>query len=150
SRSLRTVRDGDDELLIVGGNGHVVGRTESEAAAVAELESWTREHFPGSATTHTWSAQDYRAANRLPHVGPVSRGADRIFVATGFNKCGMTNAVAAALNLTGQIPGGHMPWAETLTRPTTGAATVVSALGANISVAAELARDWVDAELQEV
>ena len=36
-RSLRTVPVGDEELLMVGGNGHVVGRSDSEADAVADL-----------------------------------------------------------------------------------------------------------------
>ncbi|HYO86974.1 MAG TPA: FAD-dependent oxidoreductase [Dermatophilaceae bacterium] len=37
-RSLRSVPTPDGELLMVGGNGHITGRTDSEAAAVADLE----------------------------------------------------------------------------------------------------------------
>ncbi|WOP19603.1 FAD-dependent oxidoreductase [Raineyella sp. LH-20] len=113
-RSLRTVPVDGHELLMVGGNEHIVGRSASPAAAVADLEAWTREHFPGAERTHAWSAQDYRSADRLPFVGPLPDGGERVFTATGFNKWGLTNAVAAALTLAERILGGSMPWADRL------------------------------------
>lgn len=150
TRSLRTLPVGDEELLIVGGNGHVAGRHSSTQDLVDDLGAWTREHFPGAQMTHAWSAQDYMAADRVPYVGVLPRGGGRIYVATGFNKWGMTNAVAAGLNLSGQILEGHMPWAETLSRRSTTPASIVSALSPNLQVAYELAKDWVQAELQHL
>lgn len=150
TRSLRTVVADEEELLIVGGNGHITGRADSPAEAVADLDRWTREHFPGAERVHTWSAQDYRSINRVPFVGALPRGGGDIHVATGFNKWGMTNAVAAALNLTGRIIGTPPPWAETLGRRVTkpaGVASVASLVG---GVAVEAARTWVQAELHSL
>jgi Rieske Fe-S protein len=72
--------------------------------------------------THQWSAQDYRSHDAVPYVGRLPRGLGRIYVATGFDKWGMTNGVAAARAISGQILGAQPEWAKTLghriTRPT--------------------------------
>lgn len=147
TRSLRTVPGVDGELLMVGGNGHVVGRAESPAAAVADLQRWTARHFPGARTVHAWSAQDYRAADRVPHVGELPRGGGRILVATGFNKWGMTNGVAAALSLSARLLGGATRWADVLAARTPKPVSMLSVLAPNAKVAATLAKDWVKAGL---
>ncbi|MET1034964.1 MAG: FAD-dependent oxidoreductase [Arthrobacter sp.] len=146
-RSLRTAPDGGDELLLVGGNGHVVGRAGSTAALVADLDAWTRRHFPGAERTHRWSAQDYRSVNAVPFVGRLSRGGGRIHVATGYNKWGMTNGIAAALSLSADILGGHLPWARTLHHRARRPADVAEGLRLNAGVAGHLARGWLRAEL---
>lgn len=147
ARSLRTVEVDGAQLLMVGGNGHVVGRADSEAGQVADLEAWAGQHFPGAVRTHSWSAQDYQSINRVPFVGPMPGGGEHTYVATGFNKWGMTNGVAAGLNLSAQILGGHLPWADTLGKRVTKPAGIVSAIAPNAEAAVELAKDWVGAEL---
>ncbi|GAB3653646.1 FAD-dependent oxidoreductase [Nocardioides korecus] len=114
SRSVRDAPRGEERLLVVGGSGHGVGRVRSELEHVDRLRSWTRAHFPGAVETHRWSAQDYAPADALPFVGPVPRGGRHLRMATGYEKWGMTNAVAAALTLTGQILGSEPTWARTL------------------------------------
>lgn len=105
SRSVRYAPTRDGERVIVGGNGHVVGRG-AEAAAVADLVAWTKLHFPGAELTHVWSAQDYEPVHELPFVGPLLPRSESLFVATGFAKWGMTNGVAAALLLAKRLLGG--------------------------------------------
>ncbi|WP_127782084.1 FAD-dependent oxidoreductase [Rhodococcus sp. X156] len=120
TRSLRTAptfrgRRTRTPRLIVGGNGHVVGRVTSEQAMVDDLRSWTEEHFPGARLTHWWSAQDYESIDGLPYVGPLTPGDERVLIATGFDKWGMTNAVAAALSLSKRVLGEQStPWARVL------------------------------------
>ena len=99
SRSVRSYPVGGEELLLVGGNGHITGRAESEAARVEDLLAWAREHFGGE-VTHTWSAQDHESVTALPYVGPMSPGNKAVWVATGFDKWGLAAAPAAALLLT--------------------------------------------------
>jgi glycine/D-amino acid oxidase-like deaminating enzyme/nitrite reductase/ring-hydroxylating ferredoxin subunit len=123
----RSVRDAPahgtttSRLLLVGGEGHTVGRTRSELARVESLREWTLKYFPGAIETHAWSAQDYSSHDGVPFVGALPRGGGHIFVATGFDKWGMSNGVAAALDLTGQILGDPPSWAKPmhrrLTRP---------------------------------
>ncbi|HEU4806955.1 MAG TPA: FAD-dependent oxidoreductase [Homoserinimonas sp.] len=142
TRSLRTVPVGGGQRLVVGGNGHVVGRSRSPLAAIDDLDQWTRQNFPGAERTHTWSAQDYEPVGRIPYVGWLPRGAGRIFLATGYDKWGMSNSVAAGLTLSADILGGHLPWARTLHHRVTSAADVGSLLGANTSAAVHLARGY--------
>lgn len=150
TRSLRAVTVDGDQLLMVGGNGHVTGRLDSPLGAIADLQRWTAEHFPGAERTYAWSAQDYRTVNRVPFVGPMPRSGGHTYVATGFNKWGMTNAIAAALNLAGQILEGSMPWAETLGHRATKPAGLVSAVVPNAKVAFEATKDWMQAEMGSV
>lgn len=147
TRSLRTVESATGQLLMVGGNGHITGRTASESEAVADLQAWTRQHFPGAEMTHAWSAQDYEPHDALPFAGPLPRGGGAIYVATGYNKWGMANAVAAGLNLSQQILGGSMPWADVLNHPDLRAGSVAGVAKNVAGVAGRLVKDWVSAEL---
>jgi glycine/D-amino acid oxidase-like deaminating enzyme/nitrite reductase/ring-hydroxylating ferredoxin subunit len=143
TRSLRTAPSEDQELLVVGGNGHVVGREHAAAAQWKDLEAWTLEHFPGAQRTHSWSAQDYRSLDYAPYVGPIESGNDRVFVATGFNKWGMSNAVAASMALSGMLLDGTMKWADTLYgRPMT-LTDAPDAVALNAGVGFEMVKDWL-------
>ncbi|ROR74387.1 FAD-dependent oxidoreductase [Bogoriella caseilytica] len=146
-RSLRTAPVDGEEYLLVGGNGHMVGRANSPRGAVLDLEAWTRRHFPGAARTHSWSAQDYRAADHVPYIGALPRGGGNIYLATAFNKWGMTNGVAAALALSSEILGGQMAWADTLTRRSVTLNGVLSGVMDNLDIGARMGTDWASAEL---
>lgn len=144
-RSLRTAIVGGEELLVVGGNGHPVGREADTARLVADIDEWTARHFPGAERTHRWSAQDYRSANMVPFVGRLPRGGGKIHVATGYNKWGLANSVAAALTLSSDILGGHAPWAESLHHRVTGPADLAEGVRMNAGVAGHLAGGWLKA-----
>lgn len=146
TRSLRTAPIRGEELLLVGGNGHIVGRNADTKKNVDDLEAWTEEHFPGAERTHSWSAQDYKSANMVPFVGWLPRGRGKIFLATGYNKWGMTNSVAAALTLSADILGGHLPWSQTLHHRITGPADVATAATINANVGIQLTKGWLGAE----
>ena len=149
TRSLRTARHGGEELLVVGGNGHPVGRhPRPPSELVADLTRWTEEHFPGAERTHVWSAQDYQPHNYVPFVGELPRGGGRIYVATGYHKWGMTNAVAAGLRLSGELLGGNMPWAKTLGTRISKPASAVQTVQANLAVGLVGVRSWVGAEVR--
>ena len=79
---------------------------------MAELAKWARLYYPGAVQTHLWSAQDYTPIDELPYVGPLLPKYDNVLVATGFDKWGLTNGVAAALALSSRILGGHIEWAS--------------------------------------
>lgn len=144
TRSVRSVPRGDRELLLTGGNGHVVGRKRETSSLVRDLDQWTRTHFPGATRTHAWSAQDYHSIHELPYAGPLVPHDDRIMVASGYDKWGMTNAVAAALALSSSLLGGHTEWAAAMRswsgRELKGA---ISALRVNASVGLALGTGWV-------
>ncbi len=110
TRSLRSTPDG---WIIVGGEGHKVGRDADTRQRYRALENWAATRLPISEVAYRWSAQDYETVDGLPYVGLASPGSRRTFVATGFRKWGMTNGTAAAMMLNDRIAGRDNPWAET-------------------------------------
>jgi nitrite reductase/ring-hydroxylating ferredoxin subunit len=144
TRSVRYAPTDDGELLIVGGAGHTVGRKKSPSKPLAELATWARLHYPGAVQTHYWSAQDYSPIDELPYVGPILPGNEKIFVATGFDKWGMTNGPAAALALTSRILGGRMDWAKAFASWSSHELSgITTALQANLEVGFDLAKGWI-------
>lgn len=144
SRSVRYAPTPAGDRLVVGGAGHVVGRRSSPAESIEQLAKWAELHYPGATQTHFWSAQDYSPIDELPYVGPILPGYESILVATGFDKWGMTNGVAAALALSARILGGHMAWSEAFAswRRHELSGIPTAALG-NLEVGLNLARGWV-------
>ena len=148
TRSLRTASHGGSELLLVGGNSHPVGRqSQPPSELVADLRAWTERWFPGAQVRSVWSAQDYESHNDVPFVGRLPRGGGHVWVATGYSKWGMANAVAAGLRITAEILGGHQPWATILSTRVSKPVAAVKAVGANVAVGTAAVRGWVGAEL---
>ena len=117
TRSVRTSSPaGGPEQVLVGGSGHTVGRAGSEASHLDDLRRWAVEHFPGGVETHAWSAQDYSLPHDLPVFGPLPGSSGQVHLATGYDKWGMTNAIAAGRAISADILGSPAPWAETLRR----------------------------------
>ena len=112
SHSIRSVPVGDDELVIVGGEGHKTGQAEA-AASYQRLEEWARERFGAESVEYRWASHDNMPADNLPYVGALSPLSERILTGTGFKKWGFTNGAAAALMLADRIAGRENPWSET-------------------------------------
>jgi glycine/D-amino acid oxidase-like deaminating enzyme/nitrite reductase/ring-hydroxylating ferredoxin subunit len=144
-RSIRTAPSPEGELLLTGGNGHPVGRAPSPKALVDDLDNWSKRWWPGSERRYAWSAQDYRTPQRVPFVGWMPRSSGRVYLATGYDKWGMTNAVQAALTLASDVLGGHLPWATTLHHRLTLPQAIGWAIGENASVGWQYAKGWTAA-----
>lgn len=144
TRSLRDAPGDDGPLLLVGGSGHPTGRSAPTCRHLDELRAWTHERFAGAVETHAWSAQDHVAHHQLPYAGPLVPGNDRVLVTGGFAKWGMTGAPAAALAVTAQLLGGHVPWSESwLPWQRRELAGLPTSARLNGVVALELARGWL-------
>ena len=113
THSTRTVRLGEEELLIVVGEGHDVGHVNDTAERWARLRRWANERFGVSRFRYHWSAEETSTLDRVPFVGLINPGSDRVFVATGFDGGGMTNGTAAALMISDLIAGRDNPWVAT-------------------------------------
>jgi glycine/D-amino acid oxidase-like deaminating enzyme/nitrite reductase/ring-hydroxylating ferredoxin subunit len=150
TRSVRDAPSSDGPLLLIGGDGHTVGRTRSAHAHLESLRDWTHEWFPGVVETHAWSAQDYSSHDGLPAIGALPRGRGHVYVATGFGKWGLTNGVAAALSLTKQIHGHRASWQGPISRRITRPSGVLEIARLNAGVAAHLLTDLTRAELREL
>ncbi|KAD4059697.1 FAD-dependent oxidoreductase [Arthrobacter yangruifuii] len=143
TRSLRTAESNGISYLLAGGNGHTVGRKKHTQELVDDLVGWTVENFAvGSAASYAWSAQDYSPAGSLPYVGQLPLMGTNIYAATGYNKWGMTNAVAASLALSAEILGGENPWARELYKPRVAPLDAASTLRDNAEVGLEMLTGW--------
>jgi glycine/D-amino acid oxidase-like deaminating enzyme/nitrite reductase/ring-hydroxylating ferredoxin subunit len=111
TRSVRTIRDGDRLLIQTGGQGHKPGLPgEDESERYDVLEGFLREHWPEAGPVeYRWSTQDYMSVDRVPFVGRLNRRSKHVFVATGFNKWGMTAGTVAAEILSDAVLGRENP-----------------------------------------
>jgi hypothetical protein len=80
-------------LLLLGGGGH---RTGKKGGTWRELEAFTKKHYPDAVIRHRWATQDCMSLDGVPYIGPYSRRTEGLYVATGFNKWGMTSSMVAA------------------------------------------------------
>lgn len=141
-RSVRSHRDADGELLLVGGENHKTGQGGSTAERYRRLERWARERFPVDEVAYRWSTQDYKPVDKVPFVGRVG-GAENVLVATGFRGWGMTNGVAAG-TLLAKLVAGEEPPERDLFDPLrfTPKTSAGSALTENADAMSQFATDW--------
>lgn len=108
----RSVRSAADGWTIIGGEGHKTGHDDDTQERYDALERWARDRFPVLEVGYRWSAQDYESVDGLPYIGRLNPAHDRVWVATGFRKWGMTNGTVAAMVLADLIVGHDNPWSE--------------------------------------
>ena len=98
-------------LLLLGGGGHRCG--ENSAGGRYELlRQKAAQWFSDSREVAHWSAQDCVTADSVPYIGPYAASRANWYVATGFQKWGMTSSMVAAMLLRDRICGKENPWAE--------------------------------------
>ena len=143
SRSLRCDTVDGAPILIAGGGAHPTGRAESTGPLLAELDHWVTGNWVGAIRRTWWAAQDYRSVTHLPFGGALPRSGGRVFAATGYNKWGMTNAVASALRIAGRLQGDPPAWGVALDEHHASLPDVGETVQANASVGGHLVADWV-------
>ena len=98
-------------LLLLGGGGHRCGEN-SAGGRYDLLRQQAARWFPGSREVAHWSAQDCVTADSVPYIGPYAASRPNWYVATGFQKWGMTSSMVAAMLLRDRLCGKENPWAE--------------------------------------
>lgn len=96
-------------LLILGGGSH---RTGKHGGGWEELERAAAEYFPGATLHSRWATQDCMSLDGIPYVGQYSARTRDLYVATGFNKWGMTSSMMAANILQDLVLGRSNPYTE--------------------------------------
>ena len=103
--SFRRYRD----TLLLGGGSH---RTGKKGGNWRELERFAATHFPKAVVSARWAAQDCMTLDQIPYIGQYAAGTPDWFVATGFEKWGMTTSMAAATILCDLVRGKSNPYAS--------------------------------------
>ena len=87
--SLRNAGD----LLLLGGGAH---RTGKPGGCWAELSAFAQKAWPGAREVCRWATQDCMTLDGVPYIGQYAARTPSLYVATGFNKWGMTTSMLAA------------------------------------------------------
>lgn len=95
-------------LLLLGGGGH---RTGKKGGTWMELREFVGQHYPNAQEVYHWATQDCMTLDGIPYIGRYSKHTPNLYVATGFNKWGMSSAMVAALLLRDLILDKTTPYA---------------------------------------
>lgn len=96
-------------LLLLGGGAH---RTGKQGGCWQELERFAETHYKGAEIVGRWATQDCMTLDDIPYIGSYSKHTSGLYVATGFNKWGMTSAMVSAMILSDLIREKSNPYAE--------------------------------------
>ena len=96
------------DLLLLGGGGH---RTGKQGGCWQELEEFVKKHYKNAEVVAKWATQDCMTLDDISYIGQYAKSTPDVFVATGFNKWGMTNAMVAADILCDLVRGKSNPYA---------------------------------------
>lgn len=105
--SFRNYKD----YLILGGGKHRSGEYQP-LDSYLKIEEAARKWYPNSQVKYTWSAQDCITPDSVPYIGKYSVNTPNIYVATGFNKWGMTSSMVSAMILADMITGKNNEFKE--------------------------------------
>lgn len=95
--------------LLLGGGGH---RTGKQGAGWTLPGSVAKQYYPRAKTAARWATQDCMTLDGVPYIGQYSARTPNLYVATGFQKWGMSSSMVAASLLTDLVQGQENPYAE--------------------------------------
>lgn len=98
-------------LLLLGGGGH---RTGKKGGNWNTLRDFAKVYYPHAKEQFFWAAQDCISLDGMPYVGNYSSSTSDLYVASGFNKWGMTGAMLSAMILSDMILEEKNDFAELL------------------------------------
>ena len=96
-------------FLLIGGGGH---RTGKKGGAFKELRTFSQRYYPNAIEKYHWATQDCMTLDGVPYIGSYSARTVNLYVATGFNKWGMTSSMVSAMILCDLIQGKKNPYAD--------------------------------------
>lgn len=81
------------DLLLLGGSSHKTGKPSD---GWNSLEAFAQKYYPDSKVKYRWAAQDCMTLDGSAYIGRYAKDTANLYVATGFNKWGMTQSMVAA------------------------------------------------------
>ncbi len=98
-----------NNILLLGGGSH---RTGKQGGSFTELSFFAKKYYPAAKEICRFATQDCMTLDDVPYIGNYSKKTPHLYVATGFNKWGMTSAMAAAMILRDMILEKNTPYAS--------------------------------------
>lgn len=110
SYSLRNVGD----ILLFGGEKHRTGKNP-DGNRYRNLTEKASKLFPDSRVIQCFSAQDCITPDSVPFIGNYSKDKPNWYVATGFNKWGMSSSMVSAIIINDMINNKYNSYEELFT-----------------------------------
>ncbi len=98
-----------NDMLLLGGGGH---RTGKKGGDWTEISAFAKKNYPDASEITRWATQDCMTVDDIPYIGQYSKNTPSLYVATGYNKWGMTSAMTAAMILSDLVIGKENKYAE--------------------------------------
>lgn len=108
---VRSLRDKDRRMLLVGGEDHPTGHEADTTKRFEALEAYARLHFDVGTVEYHGSGQVFSSPDGLPYIGQLP-GMTRVHVATGYSGTGLTFGTIAGLMLSDRVLGRSNGWEE--------------------------------------
>ena len=135
--------DGEQEVLIVGGEDHKTGQQDDAEERFRRLEAWMRERFPGAgAVEYRWSGQIMEPVDYLGFIGRNPGDEPNVYIATGDSGNGMTHGTIAGMLISDLILQHPNPWEKLYDPSRISLRAAPEFLKENLNVAAQY-RDYV-------
>lgn len=103
--SIRTA----GQWLLLGGGGY---RTGKQGLGWRFPEAVAEQYYPKAHIAARWATQDCMSLDEMPYIGEYSKATPNLYVATGFQKWGMSTSMAAAMILTDLVRDRENPYAS--------------------------------------
>lgn len=103
--SFRTYKN----LILIGGGSH---RTGKEGGNWNDLREFARINYTDAKERYAWATQDCMTLDEIPYIGQYSMRTPNLYVATGFNKWGMTSSMVSAMLLVDMIMEKNNEYAD--------------------------------------
>ena len=103
--SFRTAKFNEKRLLIMSGGDHKTGFAPGSSNGYENLEKKAMELYPKADILYKWNTRDCITLDKIPYIGEFSNLMPNMYVATGFNKWGMTSSNVAGNIIKDKILG---------------------------------------------
>lgn len=101
--------------LLMGGGSHRTGKQFKNGKRVQSgmcyLKEQVNRYYPEAEIVASWGAQDCMPHDGIPFIGRFSMKHENWYVATGFQKWGMTTAMISAMIISDLVMGQKNPYA---------------------------------------
>lgn len=95
----------NEYVLIVVGADHKTGEKTDLSNSYKKLENIAKQIYPQGKVENYWNTEDCITLDKIPYIGKYSNIWENAYVATGFNKWGITTSNIAANIITDMIIG---------------------------------------------
>lgn len=95
--------------LLLGGGGH---RTGKNGGGKEALRKFKERYYPDAQEIFSWATQDCMSVDSSAYIGKYSASTKNLYVATGFNKWGMTGSMVSAQILSDMLTGKKNEYEE--------------------------------------